>query len=155
MDNFDDCESIELITHVLTKIKGIGDKTAAAIAVYYGTLDNFLDANFVSLGSIINFQGKRVVKPVQAQTICEAIQEIPKGYSVKETWIRLLIKEFLGKQASMLENLSLSSLMINPFLVKALSLKTPDEVIKFNLLGVTQLDLVCKWVERDRHVPLV
>ena len=22
-------------------------------------------------------------------------------------------------------------------------------------LGVTQLDLVCKWVERDRHVPLV
>ena len=22
-------------------------------------------------------------------------------------------------------------------------------------VGVTQLDLVCKWVERDRHVPLV
>ena len=25
----------------------------------------------------------------------------------------------------------------------------------FYLIGVTQLDLVCKWVERDRHVPLV
>lgn len=145
MDNFDDCESIELIIHVLTKIQGIGDKTAAAIAVYYGTLDNFLDANFASLGSIINFQGKRVVKPTQAQAICEAIQEVPKGYSVKETWIRLLIKEFLDKQASMLENLSLSSLMINPFLVKALNLKTPDEVIKFNLYQSVTRSIVTSW----------
>ena len=143
MDSYDDSEAIELIIHVLTKIKGIGDKTAAAIAVYYGTLDDFLDANFVSLGSIINFQGKRVVKPAQA--ICEAIQEIPKGYSVKETWIRLLIKEFLDKQVSMLENLSLNSLMINPFLVKALNLKTPDEVIKFNLYQNVTRSIVTSW----------
>ena len=145
MDSFDDCDSIELITHVLTKIKGIGDKTAAAIAVYYGTLDDFLDANFVSLSSIVNFRGKQVVKPGQAQAICEVIQEIPKGYSIKETWIRLLIKEFLGKQASMLENLSLSSLMINPFLVKALNLKTPDEIIRFNLYQTVTRSIVTSW----------
>ena len=145
MDSYDDSEAIELIIYVLRKIKGIGCRTATVIAMYYETLDNFLDANFLSLGNITNVQGRQVVKSDRAQAICAAIQEIPKGYSVKEIWIRLLIKDFLDKQVSMLETLSLSSLMINPFLVKALDLKTPDQVIKFNLYQNITRSIVTSW----------
>lgn len=145
MDSYDDSEAIELIIYVLKKIEGIGCRTATVIAMYYETLDNFLDANFLSLGNITNVQGRQVVKSGRAQAICAAIQKIPRGYSVKETWTRLLIKEFLDKQVSRLEDLSLNSLMINPFLVKVLDLRTPDEVIKFNLYQNVTRSIVTSW----------
>ena len=42
-----------------------------------------------------------------------------------------------------------------PYILKISGCVHDGWLILQNIVGVTQLDLVCKWVERDRHVPLV
>ena len=145
MDEFDSNDEIDLIVHVLLKVNDVGEKTAIAIARYYETLDNFLNANFLTLSNIITVNGRRIVRESSMKGILEVVQDIPKGYSVKEIWIRVLVKDFLDTQVSMLENISLNSLTINPFLVRALELNNPTEVIRFNLYQHVTRSIVTSW----------
>jgi len=138
IDNYEDSDEIDLLIYALiqcevTKVSGLGQKTATAISVYYGSFNGFLAADEASLRTIKNSKGQQIVKDNLIPQILNLIEQLPKGYSVRETWIRMLVWEFFHKQLEMLEKLSLNSLMINPFLVKALGLNTPEEIILFNL----------------------
>lgn len=150
IDNYEDSDEIDLLIYALiqcevTKVSGLGQKTATAISVYYGSFNGFLAADEASLRTLKNSKGQQIVKDNLIPQILNLIEQLPKGYSVRETWIRMLVWEFFHKQLEMLEKLSLNSLMINPFLVKALGLNTPEEIILFNLYQTVTRSIVTSW----------
>ncbi|MHB1471351.1 MAG: PmeII family type II restriction endonuclease [Thermoplasmataceae archaeon] len=62
--------------------------------------------------------------------------------SVQENYIRTIAREFTRRQLSNIKSIALDNLNINPLLVRSLNLKTPHEMLEFNIYATVSRSIV-------------
>ena len=59
--------------------------------------------------------------------------EISLQLTIAENFLASICRDFTGGQLVMVENLTLGKIHPNPFLIRALNLNTPEEVVRLNV----------------------
>lgn len=67
---------------------------------------------------------------------------VPYSSDVRENWMRLFANNYTANLIEHIRNLSLDIMNINPFLIKALNLRVPKEVIRFNVYQTATISIV-------------
>lgn len=136
----------DLIRYLCEKINNIGEQTALAIAEFYdNSLSDFYDAD--KLVNFKNSKGKTKLKPEQIADIKQVIaMYIPdKSPSIGDIWIAVLLQDFVKNAISELQNTTLETLLINPFMVKAFGFDNPNEVVTFYFYQKVTRSVVTSW----------
>lgn len=135
----------DLIFEICCTVKGVGTTTAGAVAEYFGSLPDFLDAGPDTLKKIRNAKGNSILTDEKIDIMFSVKSEIVRGKSVSETWVFFLAKSFVRNQIKTLSNMEFEDLDINPFLAKALDLSTPKDIIRFNMYQSVTRSVVTSW----------
>lgn len=105
------------------------------IAAQFSTLKGFKLATISSLNDIKTVEGDRCFRPLTTKEECAITsfqKEIDLSKNIVQNFIKILTKEFISKQITMLSNISIKAFNANPILCKALNLKTPEEFVRYN-----------------------
>jgi hypothetical protein len=105
----------------------------------------FLSADKKRLAAIKTSKGKAVLSDEQIKAILLEKTPLKPYTDINEAWVYFIGRDFLINQVAHLEEMNLSSLDINPFLAIALELKTPAEILKFNLYQSVTRSVVTTW----------
>ena len=135
-----------LIVYLSLKANKVGKSSAYLIAGFFnGSLEDFYKIN--SLFKLKNSKGKPVFGAEHIGAIQLIIDEyLPdKTKSVSELWIGVLIKDFVKNALRELQNTTLETLLINPFLVKAFGFDDHKEVITFYFYQKITRSIVTSW----------
>lgn len=136
----------ELISYLCEKVEGIGEKKAIRIAGYMEDFLNFYN----NTDNLLKFKTDKDTLIVTKEQII-GIKDILKEYisdsskSIKEIWVSTLIKDFVKNAVKELNNTSLFSLSINPFLVKAFGFTDHKEVVTFYFYQKITRSIVTSW----------
>ncbi|OGX27030.1 MAG: hypothetical protein A2Y03_00495 [Omnitrophica WOR_2 bacterium GWF2_38_59] len=135
----------KLIHELSCSADGIGEVVAGAVAGYFDDLQEFLNAESLEFLKIINRKGRRLLDDRKISGLMVVKNEIVKGLPVTETWIDFLAKQFIRRQVQTLNKMEFDNLDINPLLARALALKSPEEIIRFNLYQSITRSVVTSW----------
>lgn len=105
------------------------------IAAAFSTLKGFKEASIASINNLKTVEGTNAIKVLNAkeEEAIKAFQaEIDLEKTIVQNFIKILTKDFVNKQLSMLESISVDSFNANPILCKALNLRTPEEFVRYN-----------------------
>lgn len=105
------------------------------IAVQFSTLRGFKEATIASLNDIKTVEGNKCFRPLTSKEESAVIafqKEIDLGKTIVQNFIKILTKEFVNKQITMLSTISIDTFNANPILCTALNLKTPEEFVRYN-----------------------
>ncbi len=146
----------DLIVYLSQKVDGIGDKKSNAVAAYFtGDIASFREADAKVLSNIPTQKGK-LLTPSQAQELFEVINNLDKSISaLRDLWISVLIEDFASNVVNLINRTTLltpdskpfddTALTINPLLIKALHMNTPEDVIKFFLSERLTRSIATSW----------
>lgn len=139
-------DSADLIVEVCKKVGGVGPGKGYAVAEFFDSnWKGFLKADENSLLKIVRGNGTLILSKEQIEKLVKEKSEFSSFLDVRTAWIFLIGKDFLVSQIEMLRSTSLSNLDINPFLMKVLNLKTPGEILEFNLYQSVTRSIVTSW----------
>lgn len=135
-----------LIIYLCQKVDGIGEKTAASIAAYMEDFSNFYE-NTHRLANFKTDRGKRVLTDAQIAEINNILHEyiINNLKNINELWVSVLIRDFVKNSIKELQNTTLETLLINPFLVKAFGFDDHKEVVTFYFYQKITRSIVTSW----------
>lgn len=105
------------------------------IAANFSTLSGFKQASIASLNEIKTIEGNPCFKPLttkEENAILTFQGDIDLDKSIVQNFIKILTKDFVNKQITMLSSISIASFNANPILCTALNLKTPEEFVRYN-----------------------
>lgn len=105
------------------------------IAAQFSTLRGFKEATISSLNDIKTVEGDKYFRPLtpkESTAIINFQNDIELDKSIIQNFIKILTKEFVNKQISMLSTISIDTFNANPILCTALNLKTPEEFVRYN-----------------------
>jgi len=105
------------------------------IAPRFSTLSGFKSASIEELNNLRTIEGEicfRKLTPREEEAITAFQEEIDLDRSIVENFIKILTKEFVGKQIQMLSTLSIEYFNANPILCRALNLRTVEEFVRYN-----------------------
>lgn len=138
--------SADLITEICQKIGGVGPTKGYALSAY---LDSdwtaFLNADADKIMGCRKANDKSVFTVEQINELITIKEEYLDLEDVRMAWIYQIGKNFLITQMDALRSTSLNNLDINPFLMKVLNLKTPEEILEFNLYQTVTRSIVTSW----------
>ena len=147
-------ETRNLIQYLSLQVTGIGEKTAATLAILFDDLQAFLNATEEDLRKLKKVSGRSVLRDELIAGLLGRISLVKKGLSTRETWMHLLIKDFIVNVKNLIESSKVPSpsgafdedaLLINPFLIRALGFTQPDEVLKFFFYQRVARAIVTSW----------
>lgn len=105
------------------------------IASRFSTLSGFKSVSIEDLNNLKTIEGERCFRnltPRESEAITTFQGEIDLDKSIVENFIKMLTKEFVGKQILMLSSLSIDKFNANPILCRALNLRTVEEFVRYN-----------------------
>lgn len=103
------------------------------IATQFSTLKGFKEATIASLNAIKTVEGESSFKTLTSKEESAIIafqKEIDLDKTIVQNFIKILTKEFVNKQITMLSTISIDTFNANPILCAALNLKTPEPQIR-------------------------
>lgn len=135
----------DLIEFVLSSEGGVGKSVAHRVASYFSSIDEFVSCTEEQLAGLRTAAGR----PLQ---IAEAdIKKIlvvsrsgmfPVGMTLADNYIMALTRDFVRRQVKNISSLDLDSLNVNPMLVHSLNLKSPLELLEFNVNAAASRSIV-------------
>lgn len=135
----------EVFEYLLFLVKNeakIEKSKAETITAQFGSLESFTNTNFLT--SKLIRMDKTEIKLNEAQRA--RIEELKKfvniSAAVRQNWIWFLAHRFIKTQFENIQSLSLSAIIANPFLIRALNLTSPDEVVRFNVYQTATRSIV-------------
>lgn len=161
IDGDGDNEAQDLIAYLSIKCKGIGKKKAAGIAVYFDDLQTFLNASLEDLRNYRKSNGLQILRNSEIQELLAMLIPIKRGMPTRETWVFVLIRDFMENVRILVEAskvptpagaLDENALLINPFLIRALGLTQPDEVLRFFFYQRVTRSIVTSWGMRIESI---
>lgn len=105
------------------------------IATQFSTLKGFKEATIASLNAIKTVEGEssfKTLTPKEESAIIAFQKEIDLDKTIVQNFIKILTKEFVNKQITILSTISIDTFNANPILCAALNLKTPEEFVRYN-----------------------
>lgn len=124
-------------TKFMEKIRVLGDQ--------YSSLTHFKTASVDFLNGLKNAEGNSLIRPLTPveQQLLKSIQEsIDDNLSIEGNFVKILTSNFIDKQLKMLGDISLDDLNSPPLLCAALKLRTPYELIKYNVYALATRSIV-------------
>lgn len=136
----------DLIVYITKKISGVGEKTASAISVYLETLSNLFD-NIDKLCKLQKVSGKSVLDSKQITELGKILDEYfpQKPIDVKQAWVLVLIRDFVKNSIKEIQETTLDTLLMNPFLIKAFGFDDHKEVVTFYFYQKVTRSIVTSW----------
>jgi len=135
-------KTFEFLNHLIRKDAKIEKSKSAALASQFSTLKVFKDADFLNQKFSRGDKTEIALNQEQRKRIEELKKHVNPNSSFNENWIRYLANIFVETQLTNINSLSLETMNMNPFLIKALNLKTPKEVIQFNVYQTATRSIV-------------
>jgi hypothetical protein len=128
----------ELLTFVLEKEVGLPARKSQSFAGHFAELEEFINLQVETLGNgISSISGKRALRftPDEIERILAFISsgKLSLQLTIAENFLASICRDFTGRQLVMVENLTLGKIHPNPFLIRALNLDTPEEVVRLNV----------------------
>ena len=120
----------EVLSYLLEKYVMFGKKRARRITELFESFESFKRYDFESPDSVLGSRrsacfGTQIEKLKDCQDLFNGEMEM------NEIWIRCLTRVFVERQKTRIRTMGLDSINMNPFLIKALGMKTPEDVIRF------------------------
>jgi len=131
----------------LKEIDGIGGKKSDRISIYFETINDFKNANYLVFQNIQYFHnGITKTVPINNEQL-DKIKLIQNNINENDSLIilyaDLVIREFLNNIQKNIADLSLDNINCNPFLGAALKLsENPEKFFKFNAWSSIQRSIV-------------
>lgn len=121
---------------MIEKEAKINKEKTALLIQNFKTLGSFKNADFAGGYSEIRLNQRQRER-------LESLKELVDGSApIKENWIRFLTIKFVKRHTENIRSLSLDDLIINPFLIKALNLSSPRELIRFSVYHTSAISIV-------------
>jgi hypothetical protein len=132
-ENIEETEmTYEYLYHLLAKESKLEKSKAAAIASQFSSLGSFYKTDFVQQ-TFVRADGTEIKLNSGQRARIEGLKKLVLHDSdVKENWIHYLSTTFIECQLKNIADFTLDKMNMNPFLLKALKLTTPEEAIRFN-----------------------
>ncbi|WP_442945128.1 PmeII family type II restriction endonuclease [Nostoc sp.] len=123
-------------------------KKARSLASYFADIKDFLEAKEENIKNLKSISGKNVLKftdeEIKKLSIYKTSGYLSAELTVAENYLAVISRVFTQKQLDMVRSLSLKHLNPNPFLIRALNLDTPDEVVRLNVyMAATRSIVTC------------
>jgi DNA (cytosine-5)-methyltransferase 1 len=136
----------EMLAYALEKEVRLPAKKARSLASYFADIEDFLKIEEQNLKNIKGISGQTILK-LNDDEISRIIKFNSSGYlskhlSVAENYLAIISRVFTKTQLTMIQSLSLENLNPNPFLMQALNLDRPEEVIRLNVYMATTRSIV-------------
>lgn len=135
----------ELIYKVLSVEGDIPSGVARKVSGFFNDMDEFLNCTYNQLKNLKTVSGKPIQLEEQyIQSILHVASSgvISPSSPVIDNYIRVVSMEFTKKQIATIKAISLSKLNVNPLLVRSLNLKTPLEMLEFNIYAAVSRSIV-------------
>ncbi|MEG3967420.1 PmeII family type II restriction endonuclease [Microcoleus sp. T2B6] len=128
----------ELLAFVLEKEVGLPARKSQSLAGHFAELEEFINLEAETLiNGISSISGKRGLRftPDEIERILAFISsgQLSLQLTMAENFLASICRDFTGRQLVMVENLTLGKIHPNPFLIRALNLDTPEEVVRLNV----------------------
>lgn len=138
-------ELSDLIYKVLTVEGDLPSSVSRKISGFYNDIDEFLNCTYNQLKNLKTVSGRPI--ELEEQHIRSILNVTSSGVissssSVIDNYIRVISMEFTKKQIATIKAISLSKLNVNPLLVRSLNLKTPLEMLEFNIYAAVSRSIV-------------
>ena len=138
-------EAQNLIEFVLSSDEGLSRGVARKVSSYFTSLREFLSCTKEQLeglrsasGLPIRIDSGDIEKVLRVRDAGILSQDLP----LVDNYVRGLARDFTRRQVENISTLSLDSLNINPLLIRSLNLKTPLEVLEFNVSAAVSRSIV-------------
>jgi len=127
---------------VLQKGGGLGERKSALLASQFQSLRSFKDAKFEACK--ISTPGRRRVSITEndLEKIREAQAHVLPEQTLVENWIKFTSHFTTRHIISNMRELALEDININPFLTRMLHLRTPEELLRFNVYQTVSRSIV-------------
>ena len=109
-----------------------------SFARHFAELEEFLNLQAETLrNGISSISGKRLLR-FTSDDIERILAFISSGklslqLTSAENFLASICRDFTGRQLVMVENMTLGKIHPNPFLIRALNVDTPEEVVRLNV----------------------
>ena len=138
-------EAQDLIEFVLWADGGLSRGAARKVSSYFTSVGEFLACTREQLtglrsasGMPLRIDGGDIEKILQVSSAGILSEDLP----LVDSYIRGLARDFTRRQVENINSLGLESLNINPLLIRSLNLKTPLEVLEFNVSAAVSRSIV-------------
>lgn len=136
----------EFISEICQRIEGIGPVIANAVAADFSSdLREFLQADHARIAAIKRSSGKPYLVSETILRLIEEREVFINFTDVRDAWCFLIGRNFLAGVVERLGKLRLADVDLNPFLAIGLELKTPEQVLTFNLYQTVTRSVVTSW----------
>lgn len=128
----------ELLAFVLEKEVGLPASKSRSFASHFAELEEFFNLQAETLrNGISSISGKRALKftPDEIDRILAFTSsgKLSRQLTIAENFLASICRDFTRRQLTMVDNLTLEKIHPNPFLIRALNLDTPAEVVRLNV----------------------
>lgn len=136
----------DLIAYICKKISGVGEKTAITISVYLENFSNLFE-NIDKLKELRKASGKNILSPEQISELQKILREYfpQKIIDLRQAWISVVIRDFVKNSIKEIQETTLDTLLINPFLIKAFGFDDHREVVTFYFYQKVTRSIVTSW----------
>ena len=138
-------EAQNLIELVLRSDGGLSGAVARKVSSYFTSVGEFLACTREQLeglrsasGLPLRIDGGDIDKVLWVKSA----GILSEGLALVDNYIRGLARDFTRRQVENISTLSLDSLNINPLLIRSLNLKTPLELLEFNVSAAVSRSIV-------------
>jgi len=142
----------DFIVHLSKKVSGVGSTTAGAIASYFDSLDSFLTSTEEELSNIKNIRGNQILNREQINELHGVISSLPRDKKVRELWVSVLVGDFVESAEENINSIHFDNLQLNPLLVRALDMRSADQVLEFFLYQSVSRSVVTSWGMRVQEI---
>jgi len=136
----------EMLAFVLEKEVGLTRSKARSLAYQFADIEEFFNLEAEDLTSIRSIAGKRILKltddEISRILAFKASGNLSPDLTVAENFLACISRDFTRRQLAMLRILTLEKINPNPFLIRALNLDTPEEVVRLNVYMATTRSIV-------------
>lgn len=127
----------DMLAYALEKEVGFTKNKARSLASYFADVQEFLDQEEQDLQNIKSLSGKIVLRLTEVEigrlTTFKLSGCLSPELTVAENYLAIISRVFTKKQLDMIRSLTLNNINPNPFLIRALNLDTPKEVVQLNV----------------------
>lgn len=136
---------VDLIKALSRETMGVGDSKATQLVGVFPAYAAFRKSTLKQLVCAENDSGRRILNEAAARGIFETKGRIPVGYDVRLAWVFTLARGFARSVEETIASQGLDTLDVNPFLLEALGLTTPADVLPFVLYQSVTRSIVTAW----------
>ncbi len=134
-----------LVELVLVSDGGMKEGVSRRVSSYFTSIGEFLSCTKEQLAGLRSASGKPV--PLSDSDIMKIIEISRSGVvsgdlTLVDNYIRTMARDFARRQVENIRALALERLNINPLLVRSLNLRTPLELLEFNVNAAVSRSIV-------------